>query len=132
MGLEVDLIWNCGQNYNEVFSFDDMVHLIDKENVVICLYLDCCNDFTLKLLKKPKKNNREEKNNSRFGEKPQFTPNNEHHILRNIPLLSSWTRTIYNFLDLDPAIIMTPIHTTDRDSISNQYQETTTHQFRTD
>ena len=51
-------------------------------------------------------------------------------LMKSKPLLNFWTRTIF-LLDMDPATLMTLIHTTDNESMCNQYPETTTHQPRT-
>ena len=38
---EDDLISNCGQNFKKSVSFDDIVHFIDEENIVIYEDFDC-------------------------------------------------------------------------------------------
>ena len=50
------LISKCGHNLKEMFSFDDIVHLIDEENFVICVDLNCGFAFYIEAPKKPKKN----------------------------------------------------------------------------
>ena len=62
-----------------MFPFDDMVQLIDDENIVTCVDLNCGFAFYVEAPKKAEKINREEKKNSRFCEKPKFIPNNGHH-----------------------------------------------------
>ena len=38
---EDDLISNCGQNFKNTDSFDDIVHFIDEKNIVTYEYFDC-------------------------------------------------------------------------------------------
>ena len=38
---EDDLISNCGPIVKKTVSFDDVVHVIDKENIVIYVDFDC-------------------------------------------------------------------------------------------
>ena len=38
---EDDLISNCGHNFRKTVSFDDIVHFIDEEDIVIYENFDC-------------------------------------------------------------------------------------------
>jgi len=38
---EDDLISNCGPNVKKTFSYDDVVHFIDEENIVTYVDFDC-------------------------------------------------------------------------------------------
>ena len=49
---EVDFISNCPPNVKKTVSFDDVVHFIDKENVVIYVDFDCVITFLPKRLQK--------------------------------------------------------------------------------
>ena len=40
---EDDLISNCGPNVKKTVSFDDVVHFLDKENIVTYVDSDCSN-----------------------------------------------------------------------------------------
>ena len=42
---EDDIISNCGPNVKKTVSFDDVVHLIDKENMVIYVDFVCAITF---------------------------------------------------------------------------------------
>ena len=39
--LEDDLISKCGQDFKTTISFDDIVHFIDEDNIVIYVDFDC-------------------------------------------------------------------------------------------
>ena len=69
--LEDNLISNCGPNVKKTVSFDDVVHFIDKENIVTYVDLDCGMTFLLETPTEVKQINRERNYISRSREKPQ-------------------------------------------------------------
>ena len=62
---EDDLISNCGQNFEKTVSFDDIVHFIDEEDIVIYQYFDCGFSFYPETPTKIRESNRERKYISR-------------------------------------------------------------------
>ena len=52
-----DLVSNCDQNFETTISFDDIVHLIDKENIATYLDFDCGITFRPEAPTKVRQNN---------------------------------------------------------------------------
>ena len=87
---------------------------------------------TLKLQQKSDRST-ENVNLSRSGSKPKcISINDEHNCSTDEKQTSSTVLKMYIFWDLDPASLMKLIHTTEKDSLSNQYPQKTIHQPRTD
>ena len=77
---EDDLISNCGPNFKKTVSFDDVVHFIDKENMVTYVDFDFGITFFPENPTKFRQINREQNYISRSCEKPQRIPSNDQHI----------------------------------------------------
>ena len=60
---EEDLIPNIGQNFKNTVSFDDILHFIDKENIVSFLNIDCGFHFDSGI---PTKSDRSTENGTTF------------------------------------------------------------------
>ena len=130
---EDDLISNCGPNVKKTVSFDDVVHFIDKDNIVTYVDFDCGITFLPETPTKIRQINRERNYISRSCDKPQCIPSNDQHVCpvdeqhgSNIFL------TPYILWDMSPAALTSLNHNNDRYSISNQFPQPTTHQSRTD
>ena len=130
---EGDLISNCGQKFKKTVSSDDIVNFIDEQIIVIYVVFDC--GFTLypENPTKTKQINREGNYISRSCIKPKCTPSNDQH---NCSIDDEHNSNIffnpYNLWDMVPAALMSLNHTNDRDSMSNQDPQPSTHQPRTD
>ena len=130
---EDDLISNCGPIVKNMVSFDDVVHFIDEENIVAYIDFDCGITFLPETPTKIRQINRERNYIPRSGEKPQCIPSNDQHVFPIDEQHSSDTfLTPYILWDMSPAALTSLNHNNDRYSISNQYPQPTTHQFRTD
>ena len=77
---EDDLISNCGSNVKQTVSFDDVVHFIDKENIVTYVEFDCGITFLPETPTKISQINRERNYISRSCGKPQCIPSNDQHV----------------------------------------------------
>ena len=55
---EDDLLSNCAQNLKKTVSFDDIVHFLDKEYIVIYVDFNCGFTFYPEFPKKIRQNNR--------------------------------------------------------------------------
>ena len=95
---EDDLISNCGQKLKKFVTFDDIVHLIDKENIVTYENLDCALLSTLKLLQK---SDRSTENGITFPDAVKnstafpVTINITVLLMSSITLICFWNRTVY-------------------------------------
>ena len=128
-----DLISNCGPNVKKTVSFDDVVHFIDKENIVTYVDFDCGITFLAETPTKIRQINRERNYICRCCEKPQCIPSNDQHVcLVDEQHSSKIYLTPYIVWDMSSAALTSLNHSNDRYSISNQYPQTTAHQPRTD
>ena len=131
--LEDDLISNCCPNVEKTVSFDDVVHFIDEENIVIYVDFDCDITFLPENLTKIKQTNREGNHISRSCNKPQCIPSNDQHTCSVDEQQSSNNfLNTYNFWDMVPAALLSLNHTKDTYSMFNQYTQLSTQQPRTD
>ena len=130
---EDDLIANCGPNVRNMVSFDDVVHFIDEEKIVIYVDFDCGITFLPETPTKIRQINRERNYISRSCEKPQYIPSNDQHVCPvDKQHSSNIFLTPYILWDMSAAALTSLNHNNDRYSISNQYPQPTTHQPRTD
>ena len=90
--LEDDLISNCGPNVKKTVSFDDVVHFIDEENMVIYVDFDCGITFLPETPTKIRQINREWNHSSRSCEKPNAFPGTI-----NIPVLLMTSIALISF-----------------------------------
>ena len=74
--MEHDLISNCGPNVKKTVSFDDVLHFIDEENMVMVTYVDfdCGITFLPESPTKSRQINRERNHIARSYEEPQVFP----------------------------------------------------------
>ena len=130
---EDDLISNFGPNLNKNFSFDDVVHFIDEENMVTYVDFDCGITFFPENPTKFRQINREQNYISRSCEKLQCIPSNDQHICVVDELNSSNIfMNPYNLWDLVPAALLSLCYTNDTYSLFNQYPQPTIPQPRKD
>ena len=133
--MEHDLISNCGPNVKKTVSFDDVLHFIDEENMVMVTYVDFDRGITF-LPGTPTKFrqiNRERNHISRSYEKPQCIPSNDQHTCSvDEQHSSNFFLNPYNLWDMVPAALMSLNHTNDTYSMFSQYPQLTTQQPRTD
>ena len=124
---EDDLISNCGPSVKKTVSFDDVLHFIDKENMVTYADFDCGITFSLKLLQKSDRSTE----NGITIPCPVKNPNAFPATI-NIPVLfdeqhSSITfLNPYNLWDMVPAAPMSLSHTNDTYFMFNQHPQPTT------
>ena len=130
---EENLISNCGPNVRKMVSFDDVVHFIDKENIVTYVNFDCGITFLPETPTKIKQINRERNYNSRSCGKPQFIPSNDQHTcFVDEQHSSNIFLKPYNLWDMLPAALMSLSRTNDTHSTLNQYPQLTTEEPRAD
>ena len=130
---EDDLISNCGPNVKKTVSCDDVVHFIDKENIVTYVDFDCGTTFLPETPTKIRQINRERIYISRSCGKPQCIPSNDQHVCPvDEQHSSNIFLTPFILWDMSPAAFTSLNHNNDRYSIYNQYRQPTTHQPRTD
>ena len=77
MRLEVDHMSNCGQNFKKTVSFDDIVHFINEDDIVISENFDCDKTFYPETPTKIRQINREGNYISRSCEKSKCVPSND-------------------------------------------------------
>ena len=131
--LEDDLVSKCGPNVKKAVSFDEVLHFIVEENIVTYVDFDCGTTFFPETPTKLRQINRERNYISRSCEKPQFIPSNDQHICSvDEQHSSNIFLNPYNLWNMAPAAFISLNHTNDTHSMSNQYPQPTTHQFRTD
>ena len=115
------------------FSFDDIVHFIDQENIVTYEDLICGITFYSGSPTKIRQINRERNYISRSCEKPKCIPSNDQ---QNCFIDEQHNSDIFlnpcNLRDMLPAALMSLNHTNDRYSKSNHCRQPTTHQTKTD
>ena len=118
---EDDLIANCGPNVRNMVSFDDVVHFIDEEKIVIYVDFDCGITFLPETPTKIRQINRERNYISRSCEKPQYIPSNDQHVCPvDKQHSSNIFLTPYILWDMSAAALTSLNHNNDRYSISNQ------------
>ena len=128
---EDDLISNCGPNVKMTVCFDDVVHFIDKENMVTYVDFDCGITFFPETPTKERQINRERNYNFRSCEQPQCIPSNDQHACCvDEQHSSNIFLNPYNLLDMVPAALMSLNHTNDTNIMFNQYRQPTTQQLR--
>ena len=66
-----ELLSNCGQTFEQTVSFDDIVHFIDEENIVIYVDFDCGITFYPETPTKIRQIKREQNYISRSCENPK-------------------------------------------------------------
>ena len=126
---EDDILSNCGPNVKKTVSFDDVVHFIDKENMVIYVDFVCAITFFPETPTKIRQTNRERNYISRSCEKPQCIPSNDQFTCSVDEQRSSNTfLKPYNLWDMVPAALMPLNHTNDTYPMCNQYPQPTTQQ----
>ena len=117
----------------QTVAFDDVVHFIDKENIVTYVDFDCGITFYPETPTKIRQINHKPNYISRSCEKPQCIPSNDQHVcLVDEQHGSNIFLTPYILWDMSPAALTSLNHIDDRYSIANQYPQPTTHHFRTD
>ena len=114
-------------------SFDDVVHFIDEENMVIYLNFDCGITLFPETPTKIIQINRERNYFSRSCEERQCTPSNDQHTCSlDKQLISKIFLNPYNLWDMVPAALMSLNHTKDTYSMFNQYTQLSTQPPRAD
>ena len=130
---EDDIISNCGPNVKKRVSFDDVVHFIDKENIVTYIKFDCAITFLPETPTKISQIKREWKYISRSCEKPHCIPSNDQHTcFVDDQHSSNIFLNPYNLWGMIPAALMSLSHTNGTYSTFNQYPQRTTQQPRAD
>ena len=128
-----DLISNGGQNFKKTVSFDNVVHFIDDEDIVIYEDFDFGIAFNPETPTKIREINRERNYIPRAFEKSKCIPSNDRHNCSfNQQHKSNIFLNPYNLWVMVPAALLSFNHTNDGYSMSNQYSQPTTHQPRTD
>ena len=129
---EDDFISNCGPNVKKTVSFDDVVHFIDKGNIVTYVDFDCGITFLPETPTEIRQINRERNYISRSCEKLQCIASNNQHICPvDEQHISNIFRTPYILRNMSPAALTSLNDHNDTYSMSNQYPQPTTHQSRT-
>ena len=130
---EDDLISNSGPNVQNIYSFDDVIHFIDEENLVTYVDFDCGFTFLAENPTKIKQINRERNYFSTSCEKPECIHSNDQHTCC---VKEQHSSNIFlnrnNLWDMVPAALMSLNHTNERYSMSNKYPQPTTRPARTD
>ena len=130
---EADLISNCALILKKTVCLDDIWNFIDEENFVTLVDFDCGITFYHEAPTEIGQINREGKNYSRSCEKPKcISSNDQHNCSDDEELFFDNFVNPNNLWHIDPAPIKSLNHTTDGDSMSNQYPQTTNHQPGTD
>ena len=130
---EDDLVSNCGPHLKNTVSFDDLVHFIDKENMVTYVDFYCGITFFPETPTEIRQIKRERNYFSRSSEKPQCIPsNNQHTCFDDEQHSSNIFLNPYNLWDMVPAALMSLSHTNDTYSMLNRYPQPTTQQPRAD
>ena len=116
-----------------LFTFYDVVHFIDEENMVTFVVFDCGITFFPETPAKIRQINRERKYISRSCEKLQCIPSNDQHTcFVDEQHSSNISLNPYNLWDMVPAALMSLSNTNDLYSTFNQYPQPTTQQPRAD
>ena len=130
---EDDLISNCGPNIKNTVCFDDIVHFIDKENMVTYVHFDCAITFLPETPTKIRQSNRKRNYISRSCEKPTWIPsNNQLTYSVDEQHRSNIFLNPYNFWDKVAADLMSLNHTNNTYSMFKEYTQPTTQQPRKD
>ena len=130
---EDDLISDCGRNFKQIVSFNDIVHVTDEENSVTYVDFHCDITFFPETPTKFRQINRERNHISGACEEPKCIPSNDQFNCSINELHSSNNfLSPHNSRDMVPAALMSLNHTNDRYSISVQYPQPTTKRTRTD
>ena len=128
-----DLISNWGPKVKKMVPFDDVVHFIDEENIVIYVDFDCGITFLPGTPTKIRQTNRERNYLSGYCEKPQCIPGNDQNAC---PVDGQQSSNIFLtpciLWDISPADLTSPNHNNDSYPVTNQYPQPKTHQPRTD
>ena len=118
---EVNLLSKCGQNFERTVFFNDIVHFIDKDNIVTYEHFDCGITFFPETPTKIREAKRERNYISRSCEKPQYIPSNDqHNFLTDEQHNSNIFLNPFILWEMDPAAPMSLNNTIDRYSMSNQ------------
>ena len=121
---EDDLISNCGPKVKKTVSFDDVVHFIDEENIVLDVDFDCGLFFFPETPSIIRQINQERKYNSRSCEKTQCIPSNDQHICSvDEQHNSNIFLKPYSLCNMVPAAFISLNPTNDAYSMSNQYTQ---------
>ena len=119
---EDDLVSNCGQTFKKTVSFDEIVHFIDKENIVTYVNFDCGITFYPETPTKIRQIKREQKYISRSCEKPKcIGGNNQLYCSIDEKHSSNIFLNRYSFWDMVPAALMSLNHTNDTHSMFNMF-----------
>ena len=128
--LEDNLLSNFGHIFTKTFSFDEIVHFSDEENIVTYVDFDCGFPCIPETCTKIGPNNRERNYISRSCEKPEFSPSDDQ---RNCSIDEQHTSNIvlnqHTSSERVPAALVSLSHTNDRVYMSNQYAQTTTYEL---
>ena len=132
-GPEIEFLWNCGIIFKETVSFDDIEQSKDEENIVTYVDYVCGFNIYSEAPTEVDHINPERKIISRSCGKPNCFPTNDpkHQLFyRRRAYHYNLSEPIhpYTIWHKEEAALMTLNNTTDRDSTSNQYPQTTTHQ----
>ena len=126
-------IVQIGQNFKKTVSFDDIVHFIDEENFLTYVDFDCGITFYPETSTKIRHIKRGRKYIFISCERPKYNLSDDQH---NCSIDEKRTSNIflnpYILWDMIPAALILIKLTNDRDSMSNNYPQPTTHQPRTD
>ena len=127
---EDDLISICGQNFKKTVSLDDSVHFTDEDNIVTYVGFDCGINFYRETPTIFGQIIRERNYICSSCESPKCNPSNDHHMCS---VYRQHTCKIilnpYNLWDMVPAALMSLNHFYDRDPLSNQKHQPTTHKL---
>ena len=124
---EDDIRSNCGQNFEKIVSFDDIMHLIDKQHIVTSVDFDCGINFYPETPTEIKQINRERIYVSRSSEKPKCIPGNDQ---LNCSFDKQHSSDIFlnscNLWDMVLTALMSTNHSNHRYPMSNQYPSNNT------
>ena len=131
--LEGDLKSNFCPIVKKTVSFDDVVHFIDEDNMVIYVNFDCGITFFPETPTKIRQINQGWNYISRSCEKPQCIPRyGQHTCVVDEQHSSNTFLNPYNLWDMVPTALISLNHTNDTYSMFNQYPQLKTQQPRTD
>ena len=110
------------------------MHFIDEQNIVTYVDFHCGITFYPEAPTKIRQIKRERNYISRSCGKPKCIPSNDQHdcFCFDEQYNSNIFLNTYNLWDMVPAVLMSPKHTNDRYSMSNEYPQPSTHQPRRD
>ena len=120
---------NCAHISKKTVSFDDIVNFIVEENILPYVDFDCGIIFNPETPTKIREINRTPNYISIFCEKPKcIRSNDQRNCFFDKQHTSNISLNRYNSWNLVLAAFVSLSHTNDRDCISNQYPQPTTHQ----